>query len=435
MNYETLTASLEDRWFGIASSSLRHSAASSSDIQTNNPEHANNIFHASPTAPNLRQRSSLKTGHLRRKPTAGDLNATKKPPRDHVRRASTSSIDLSQYDGTVNAPAATQLPIDGTSTQAGPRPQGLGRPPRPDAPSRASARTLLRTQNTKDYGERRKAWRARLEDTMAAPRLYTATVPVPRLTGSRAASVQSTPSGSPKAQSHLPKAAADDGDGDHPAVPAVWVGHSSDRTPEDFSMLDNDALKKFIQQAGSPISTQPLSVAAMTRNELLDTARSSKGAWEVERIVVGCALPEHILRVQTSDCTDPLLLKAAWKRLAFLVHPDRCWAEGASVAMAIAKDAFDILAWRAEQYQAKAEFDKNLSEMPTTTDIAAGLYPSSNKGVADIDANDAANPVRPLSASADMIAGGVRGGPSGLSMLSMPQQPPLKVRVKLKVKK
>jgi len=429
MNYESLTASLEDRWFGISSSSLRHSAASSSDLQNSNPEHMEKALDASPSAPNLRQRASLKTGHLRRKSAAGDLNVTKKPPREHIRRASTSSIDLPQHGSIVNAPDAAQPPIDGTVTRAPP-----GRPPRPEAPSRASARTLLKKQNAKDYVERRKAWRARLEATMAAPRLYTATVPVPssaRPIGSRAASVQSTPSGSPKQQSPISKADADVVD--PPAVPAVWVGYSSDRAPEDFSALDDDALQRFIQQAGSSITTQPLSVAAMSREELVAMARSSRGAWEVERIVVGCSLPEHILRVQKSECTDPLLLKTAWKKIVFLVHPDRCWADGANVAMAIAKDAFDILAWRAEQYQAKAEFDKKLSKTTSTsqtaaqtTGTAAGIYPSSNKGEANIDSSDGVKPMRPLSAPAEKKAGGVQG-PSSL-------MPPSKVRVKLKVK-
>lgn len=446
MNYETFTASLEDRWFGIASSSLRRSATSSSDLQNSNPEHVVETLHASPSAPNLRQRSTLKTGHLRRKPMTGEaLNATEKLPRAHFHRASTSFVDLSQHDGTLNAPAATQPPINGTATQAPPPLQGLGRPPRPDAPSRSSARTLLKTQNTKDYAERRKAWRARLEATMAAPRLYTATVPVPsaaRSTGSRAASVQSTPSGSPKPQSPLSKADADDGDyptQPHPAVPAVWVGHSSDRAPDDFSALDDEALKRFLQQAGSSIagSPPPTGAAATSREELVAAARSSKGAWEVERIVVGCSLPEHVLRIQKNDWKDPLLLKAAWKKLAFQVHPDRCSADGASIAMAIAKDAYDILAWRAERYQATAEVDRNLSKTHTTTHAAAqttgtvaGINSSFKGGVADIDGNDVAKPLRPLSAPSEMIAGGVHGGPSGL----MPQQPPLKVRVKLKVK-
>jgi hypothetical protein len=463
-NYEILAASLEDRWFGIGPSPLRHSIASSSDLQNSNPENVPKTLHASPSAPNLRQRSTLKpTGHLRRKPTTGDLIATEIPPRGHVRRASTSSIDLNINGGTVNAHIMGQAPLKGTAgvAQPLPPPVGVGRPPRPEAPSRASARSLFKAQNTKDYAERRKAWRARLEATMAAPRLYTATVPVPTSArsagGSRGPSVQSTPSGSPKPpQSPIGKmaddAAAATKDGQHPnqhpAVPAVWAGHSSDQPPRDFSALDDDALRRFLQQAGSspplsPGATGPLSIAAMNHEELVATARSSRAAWEVERIVVGCSLPEQILRVQKSDCTDLVMLKAAWKRLALSVHPDRCSAEGASVAMAIAKDAFDMLTWRAEQYQAAAAFTAQndgskahtagpaaaSSTMIATAGVgktAAGTHSPSKtlaEGVGpDAEKDNMAKLLRPLSAPAETaLAGG--------------SQQPLKVRVKLKVKK
>ena len=164
-NYETLTSWLENGWFGTEPSSLRHGVASSSDLQNNNPEHVAETLHASPSAPNLRQRSTLKTGHLRRKPAADQILTTEKPPRGHIRRASTSSINLSND---ANIPATSQAPTNAKTTDAiqhqpAPPPQGIGRPPRPDAPSRSSARSFLKPQNTKDYAERRRAWRARLE--------------------------------------------------------------------------------------------------------------------------------------------------------------------------------------------------------------------------------------------------------------------------------
>jgi hypothetical protein len=416
-NFESVEKAFDDIWFGgIGASSLRHHAASSSDLQNSNPERVTDTLHASPSAPNLRQRSTLKTGHLRRR--AGDLGATEKPHRGHVRRASTSSIDLGG-NGIVNAPSEAQNPLNDTfgAAQAPPPPsQALGRPPRPDAPSRASARSILKQQTTKDYAERRKAWRARLEATMAAPRLYTATVPVPpsaRATGSRAASVQSTPSGSPKPPYSLLEG-KDTDTSDHPTVPAVWVGHSSDHAPQDFSILDDDALRRFLQQAGSmsppkssPTTPSLLSIEAMSHEELVATARSVKGAWEVERVVVGCSLPEQILRVKKSECTDPVLLKAAWKKLALQIHPDRSKVELASVAVAIAKDAFDILAWRAEQYQAAGGASNKTENGGTSNSMAKA-------------------PPGPLSTPSEIAAAGGTNntGP----------QPPMKVRVKLKVK-
>jgi DnaJ-class molecular chaperone len=178
----------------------------------------------------------------------------------------------------------------------------------------------------------------------------------------------------------------------------------------------------------------------MNHAELVTTAQNSKAAWEVERIVVGCSLPEQILRVQKSDCTDPVLLKAAWKKVAFQVHPDRCSADGASVAMAIAKDAFDILAWRAEQYQAAAAFalaqnDGSKAHTTTThlgaasTGTAAGAGGGGDTSHNNNNNNNLAKPPpRPLSAPAEIVAGGVGSSGSG-------PQPPMKVRVKLKVKK
>jgi hypothetical protein len=440
-NFDSVEKALEDNWFGIArNSSLRHNAASSSDLQ-NNPHHVTETLRASPSAPNLRQRSNLKPSGHRRKATAGDLKATEKPPRGHVRRASTSSIDLSHQGGPINAPNTAQDPVNGSVAQE-PQPlplPGHGRPPRPDAPSRASAR-LLKSQNAKDYAEHRKAWRARLEATISAPRLYTATVAIP--SKSRAPSVQSTPSGSPKPpQSPISQDDQSTQQQQQPSVPAVWVGHSSDHAPQNFSTLDDDALRRFIQQAGySPPLPQtvageavtPLSIAAMSHNELVTTAQGAKSAWEVERIVVGCSLPEQILRVQKSDCTDPLLLKAAWKKLAFQVHPDRCSADGASIAMAIAKDAFDILAFRAEQYQAAAAFalSQNGNDAGRLAHTTTHLGATSTGAGAPSDVhgnNNSLNPAsRPLSAPAEIVAGG---------STTNDIQPPLKVRVKLKVKK
>jgi hypothetical protein len=221
----------------------------------------------------------------------------------------------------------------------------------------------------------------------------------------------------------------------------VWIGHSSDQAPQDFSVLDDDALKRFLQQAGASAAAittttttaTPATTAGMNHEELVSAARSSRGAWEVERIVVGCSLPEQVLRVQKSDRTDPVVLKAAWKKLAFQVHPDRCSAEGASVAMAIAKDAFDILAWRAEQYQAEAAFARENETKKTKTHAAAKIATvgasEQNKSNTILDKTDMAKSSRPLSAPTDILPGGHSNGSASV----LPPQPPLKLRVKLKV--
>ena len=85
-----------------------------------------------------------------------------------------------------------------------------------------------------------------------------------------------------------------------------------------------------------------------SHEHLVEIACTARAAWEVERIIVGCALPEDILRVPRGSRTDLTVLKAAWKKLAFHVHPDKCRAVGSADAMAIARDAFELLMLRAD---------------------------------------------------------------------------------------
>ena len=289
-----------------------------------------------------------------------------------------SSSFVRRRNASTDALDTTAASSSGAGTSSNARPPSA-RPPRPEGRS---------TQKHRDYAERRNAWRSRLEAAIAPPppKIYTVQIP----SRSRGPSVTSTPSGSPKPPS-IQLNGGGGGDGGSPspippkpppmplpgsyshhhAIPAVWINHSADHAPVDFNLLSPDALKLFLQQAHTTTTAAAAAAPRPAPGEvkqqqdqlqqlqcidnnnnmfaaLVAAAHACRTSWEVERIVVGCALPEDVLRVPRG-CSDCSVLKGAWKKVALVVHPDRCAAEGAADAMAIAKDAFELLMMRAEK--------------------------------------------------------------------------------------
>lgn len=396
MSSPDIAARLEQQWmFGSRPASIDFQALPENAAisqPSNGVASTSHAFHESQSAPNLRQRT-LRPGQPRRagpvaEAPSGAAGPVEKPKRA-VRVRRSASVDAADPDSALAAAAAA----------------AAARPPRPVAPSRTTLRGAAASQQrAKDYAERRKAWRERLEAAMAAPRVYT--VPVPR--GSRASSAQTTPSGSPKRPTPLGSADIVDSDKEgSPGGRRAWAGHAAATSPTDFAALGDGELRAFLAQAGA-VCEGPLD-----HDELAAAARAARAAWEVRRVVVGCAAPEDVLRVPREARGDMAALRAAWKRLALVLHPDKCAAEGAEVAMAIAKDAFELLALRA---------GGEAAERPA---------PAGQSGaVAGRDGG---------SGGGEAPAGGAAGGGTGdgrvevrAGAAGLPPQPPLKVRVKLK---
>lgn len=414
---DSILENLEDRWFfgsGTQTSPNAENIAASS-IPKSSP------LHVSASEPNLRSRlagqSARRFGGTRTQAQGSPAN---KAPRGLIRRVSSAE----PLDPGTASKAAAPTDVAGIPTTA--------RPPRPPAPSRASARTAPKHHRAKDYEERRKAWRSRLEAAMAAPRVYTVPALPPRSTTTGTAGtagkgpsiyVQSPVSGSPR-----PSLGPGDDHVNLPglpyhashAVPALWEGHSAESAPHDFASLSDSALLLFLQQAGVLLS--PNESDTMSHERLVEIAAASRAAWEVERIIVGCSIPEDILRVPRG-CTDLAALKAAWKKLAFHVHPDKCPAEGAADAMAIAKDAFELLVLRADLPTG----DDGGATRDTGGGNSVGV-PMSSSRMRDLSNNGAEEGIDGRNKAAHVPQQEERPLPH------MPAQPPqpFKVRVKLK---
>lgn len=403
MRNSDIAAQLEQLWhygtrrISVDSQALPQNATASRP--SDGVQSTSNAIHESQSAPNLRQRV-LRPGQTRR-PSAATVegpSAVQPPAENKPKRA-------------VRVRRSVSMDSADPETTLGPVP--LGRPPRPDAPARTSLRGAAASQQrTKDYAERRKAWRDRLEAAMAAPRLYT--VPVPASRGSRASSTQTTPSGSPKKSTPLATAALEgEKEGSPSAGRGVWAGYTAAAPPQDFSALSDADLRLFLAQAGMA----PAGEVPESHEELVAAARAARGAWEVARVVVGCTAPEDVLRVSKDACGDMGALRAAWKRVALVLHPDKCAAEGAEVAMAIAKDAFELLALRAGGEAAERP-------VPSGQNGAAA---GAGAGRAGSGAGEAAAAGGPYGGGSGDGRVEVRAGTAGL-----PPQQPLKVRVKLK---
>lgn len=200
----------------------------------------------------------------------------------------------------------------------------------------------------------------------------------------------------------------------HP-VPLVWQGFQSWMPPQHLDTLTTDELRRFLQQAGRPADQ------TAGREALLTAAHTARSAWEVERIVVGCGMPEDVLRV-ARGCVDPVALKAAWRKVAMAVHPDKCHADGAADAMAIAHDAYEMLALRAGPAAASdagtGTVAATVSGRPT-----AERAPSSTGSEADLPTVAAVPP-----AGAAVPEGVPVGAP-------VERRDPVKVRVRLKAVK
>ena len=205
------------------------------------------------------------------------------------------------------------------------------------------------------FEERRKAWRARVEAAISAPRLYTVPLPPPPPPTTTATTphppLPQQQQQQQQQQQHVPTII-------NPKI-SFWSGCAADYAPTDFNALSIDQLLCFLKQANAnldgdgsttaPVPTR-ISTPTRTKEELVELAKRYRSAWEVERIVVGCTRPEDILRVPPSPSAqyDVTTLRAAFKKVAMTIHPDKCRGvgEGASVAMAITKDALELLMLR-----------------------------------------------------------------------------------------
>ena len=121
-------------------------------------------------------------------------------------------------------------------------------------------------------------------------------------------------------------------------VPSVWQGYQSAESPADCASCTRDQLARFLLQAGWA-GGSPEAVGLLSQEEMVAAAREARHQWEVERIMLACEWPEQVLRVPRG-CTDPTVLRAAWRRVSMAVHPDKSRAEGASDAMSIVVDCF-----------------------------------------------------------------------------------------------
>ncbi|KAL4859135.1 Huntingtin-interacting protein K [Chlorella vulgaris] len=211
-----------------------------------------------------------------------------------------------------------------------------------------------------NYAERRLAWRQRIDAIKAkqatraaaggsvevltavgtgSSRVFSkhVAIPIPAATSQRAGSTGSTPQGSParreavlEAQlASLPKL----------ETPPIWQGFQTAEAPPDMAAAGEEQLQRFLLQAG----WTPEAVWGLAGHEaLVEAARASRGAWEVDRVIVACVWPEEVLRVPRR-CSDTTLLRTAYKRVSMAVHPDKCHAVGASDAQSIVSDCYAML--------------------------------------------------------------------------------------------
>ncbi|EFN53351.1 hypothetical protein CHLNCDRAFT_137085 [Chlorella variabilis] len=219
------------------------------------------------------------------------------------------------------------------------------------------------------FQERRQAWRQRIEaikakqasraaaggssDGAAAAaggtRVYSKHIAIPIPIGGRAGgSAGATPQGSPARREPLLDAIA----ASLPQLeaPPVWQGFQTSEAPADMAAATDEQLQRFLHQAGW---AQEAVWSLADREALVLAARVSRGAWEVERVIVACVWPEEVLRVPRK-CGDPSALRAAYRRVSMAVHPDKCGAAGASDAMSIVADCYAMLVHAASGGKAAA---------------------------------------------------------------------------------
>lgn len=242
----------------------------------------------------------------------------------------------------------------------------------------------------RSYQERRKLWRDRLEQAKAkaekriaavvagavsaggeplqwagvqlggqpgTKRPFSRHVNIPRA-ANRPGSSHTTPSGSPRKggtfQAQPPSEAGPKRHGPRPKAgshsppteflqtPHIWQGFEMAEAPSDFGACSEEDLVRFLRQAGRSPSSSSYGGRPLAGGELVSAAREARNAWEVERIMVACQWPQEVLRVTRE--AEHAALKAAYRRVSMQVHPDKNTAVGASDAMSIVADAFNMLA-------------------------------------------------------------------------------------------
>ncbi|GAB4821714.1 hypothetical protein N2152v2_008760 [Parachlorella kessleri] len=281
-------------------------------------------------------------------------------------------------------------PVEASSSTvaAAPKRPLSSRQLRPEGQPKAAGVRASALNKQLSYQERRRHWRERLEQAKAkaerraaasataasegAPgppsgltgtaRKFTSrhiAIPASKL-GNAAGSSHSTPAGSPIRRTTLGGEAGYEGQhhtaqqaggrqgtshGSPPAefldVPPIWQGFQTAEAPSDFSTCSEDQLRRFLQQAGRTLSALDLLASAGDTGQLVGAAREARNAWEVERIMVACQWPQEVLRVPRHS--DAATLKTAYRRVSMAVHPDKNTVAGASDAMSIVADAYNML--------------------------------------------------------------------------------------------
>jgi hypothetical protein len=102
--------------------------------------------------------------------------------------------------------------------------------------------------------------------------------------------------------------------------------------PADFNACSEGELRRFLAQAGRGDAAPGASMEGpLSAVDLAAAARECRNAWEVERIMVACQWPQEVLRVPRH--AEPVVLKAAYRRVSIAVHPDKNMAGGAAMLL------------------------------------------------------------------------------------------------------